>query len=166
MSYDQQTDRVFCPLTNGHLPLCCFHTYTGNNSLVIKQNMDMLNEYIFALHIQWNHSLASADPWGLIFNRAQWITVKSLCPDFYCLWVHSQMCLLGVVSVVDVITVSKVGYKRHHHRKLLHLHLLRQQFSLRFCWKKEKTNLQASECFKGNFWYISSCISLILWYFQ
>lgn len=38
------------------------------------------------------------------------------------------MCLIAAVAVVDAITVFKVGYKKPHQRKLLHLHLIGQQF--------------------------------------
>lgn len=96
-----------CPLANSQPTICCFHTHTWNNGLAI----NMLNEYIFTLHKQWNYGLDFADPQGLIFNRAQWITVKSLCPDIYCLQGHSQMCLLAAEAVADVLTVSKVSYK-------------------------------------------------------
>lgn len=39
------------------------------------------------------------------------------------------MCLLAA-AVANVMTVSKVGYKMHHQRKVLHLHLLCQQLAL------------------------------------
>lgn len=115
-----------CPLANSQPTICCFHMHTWNNGLAI----NMLSEYIFTLLKQWNYGLDFAGPQGLIFNRAQWITVKSLCPDIYCLQGHSQMCLLAVKAVADVLTVSKVSYKIHHQRKVLHLHLLSQQLAL------------------------------------